>query len=240
MSYEEIHTALEKAATRPQSAERFFKTGKGEYGEHDQFIGVPNPVLRTFAKQWKDLPTREILKLLDSPLNEERLLALFILIYQYEKGDEQKKSDVYDVYFAHIKQVNNWNLVDASARDIMGAYLFNRDKAILLEFAQSSNLWERRIAIVTTWYFIRKDQYEWTIKIAEQLLNDPQDLIHKAVGWMLREIGDRDIGLLKSFLDIHAAKMPRTMLRYAIEKLPERERKAYLNARSIQALQASF
>lgn len=232
MTYEIIHDALEKSATRPASAERFFKTGKGEYGEHDQFIGVPNPVLRTFAKQWKDLSTAEILRLLNSPINEERLLALFILIHQYEKGAVQKKEAIYELYVTHIKQVNNWNLVDASARDIMGAYLYERDKTVLLKLAQAENLWERRIAIISTWYFIRKDQYEWTIKIAEQLLSDSHDLIHKAVGWMLREIGDRDATILKAFLDTHASQMPRTMLRYAIEKLPESERKAYMAKKS--------
>jgi 3-methyladenine DNA glycosylase AlkD len=231
MNYELIHETLMQSATRPEAASRFFKTGEGEYGAHDQFIGVPNPVLRSYVKQWKELATPEILRLLSSPINEERLLALFILIHQYQKGNEQKKEAIYQLYLAHIKNVNNWNLVDASARDIMGAYLFGRidkEQEILLTLVQSPNLWERRIAIVSTWYFIRKGQFTWTLKLAELLLNDKEDLMHKAVGWMLREMGDRDVKVLKKFLDTHASKMPRAMLRYAIEKLPESERKAYM------------
>lgn len=228
MAYESIHEMLEKMATRPASVARFFKTGEGEYGAHDQFIGVPNPALRLLAKQWKDLEIAEILRLLNSPINEERLLSLFILIHQYEKGDEQKKEKIYELYLAHSEQVNNWNLVDASARDIVGAHLFEQDKEILLKLAQSPSLWERRIAIVATWYFIRKDHFEWTIKLAELLLRDKEDLMHKAVGWMLREVGERDENELKKFLNTHALKMPRTMLRYAIEKLQQDERKAYM------------
>ncbi len=228
MTYDAIHETLMKLATRPEAAARFFKTGDGQYGAHDQFIGVPNPALRILAKQWKDLPTPEILRLVSSPINEERLLALFILIHQYGKGDEKEKERIYKLYLSHIKQVNNWNLVDASSRDILGAHLFERDKEMLCELAQSPSLWERRIAIVATWHFIRKDRFDWTIKLVEFLLRDKEDLMHKAVGWMLREVGERDISVLRAFLDKYAQDMPRTMLRYAIEKLSEKERKAYM------------
>ena len=154
---------------------------------------------------------------------------MFILINQDKKSDEQKKLAIYNLYLANINQVNNWNFVDASARDIIGAYLFKQDdKETLLTFAPSPRLWERRIAIVSSWYFIRKDQFAWTLMRAELLLNDKEDLVHKAVGWMLREVAERDENELKKFLDTNALKMARTMLRYAIEKLPEGERKFYI------------
>ena len=197
----------------------FFKTGPGDYAEHDKFLGVSVPELRKIAKNNQNLPLANVLELLQSPFNEERLLALIILVTSYQKGNIETKENIYEFYQLHIKHVNNWNLVDASAHLIIGAHLHQRDKQYLLQLAHSDSLWEKRIAIVATWYFIRQNEYEWTIKIAEILLNDKHDLIHKASGWMLREMGKRNEAILRDFLDKYADNMPRTMFRYAIEKL---------------------
>jgi len=226
---EPLRAALHKEAV--PLAERkaiFFKTQPGEYAAHDQFLGIATPRLREIAKINHSLPNETVLELLHSPYNEERLLALFIFIERYQKGDAACKLQIYKLYQQHIKQINNWNLVDASAHLIVGAELYQKDKQYLLELAVSDLLWERRIAIVATWYFIRQNEFDWTIKIAELLLKDKQDLIHKAVGWMLREMGKRDITPLLTFLDTHAHTMPRTMLRYAIEKLNAQSRALYL------------
>jgi 3-methyladenine DNA glycosylase AlkD len=166
--------------------------------------------------------------LIASAVNEERLLALIIVVNRYQKADAQKKDVLYNFYMHNLQHVNNWNLVDASAHLILGAHLHTRDKELLITLAQSKDLWERRIAIIATWYFIRKNEYAWTVKIATLLLHDTHDLIHKAVGWMLREAGKSDQAVLIKFLEQHAQIMPRTMLRYAIEKLPEEQRKDYL------------
>jgi len=206
----------------------FFKTGAGHYAEHDKFIGVNVPTLRKIAKEFSCLTLKEIKILLSSSINQERLLALFILIDLYKKSDTKTKETIYKFYMKNLKYVNNWNLVDASAHLILGAHLLQLDKSILLILAKSEIMWERRIAIVATWYFIRNNNLAYTFKIAKILRNDDHDLIHKAVGWMLREAGKRNISLLIQFLDIYATKMPRTMLRYAIEKFPETKRKAYL------------
>lgn len=206
----------------------FFKTGPGDYAEHDQFIGVPVPTLRKLVKAYRALPIESVLCLLTSPINEERLLALLMLVEGYQKGDVALKQTIFDLYQSHIQYVNNWNLVDASAHLIVGAHLHQRDKTQLLSWASSDILWERRIAVVSTWYFIRQNEYEWTIKLAEKLLHDPHDLMHKAVGWMLREAGKRDETVLILFLEQYANKMPRTMLRYAIEKFSVDRRKSYL------------
>jgi 3-methyladenine DNA glycosylase AlkD len=209
----------------------FFKTGPGEYAQHDQFLGISVPVLRTVARQFSDLPREEITLLLQSPYNEERSLALFILVLQYKKGSDATKRIIYDYYRAHIAHINNWNLVDASAHEIIGAYLFHytQDKNVLIRLAQSDNLWERRIAMIATLYFIRKSDVSWTYMIAQMLLNDAHDLIHKAVGWMLREAGKKNEKQLLTFLDKNAAHMPRTMLRYALEKLSPTLRAQYMN-----------
>jgi 3-methyladenine DNA glycosylase AlkD len=212
----------------------FFKSGKGEYAEGDRFLGITVPVLRDLSKQWKELPLDQISLLLASAYNEERLLGLFILVshYQKTKSAEQKEL-IYDFYLNHLDRVNNWNLVDSSAHLILGAYLSDRvDKSILITLTQSQSLWHRRIAMIATLYFIRKFEYEWSIKIADLLLHDTEDLIHKAVGWMLREIGQKEQSILLKFLDLHAHKMPRTALRYAIEKLQEPERKEYLQRKT--------
>lgn len=231
----ELRSFLAQAATTSTTKNSvFFKTGTGSYAEHDQFIGVSVPVLRTLAKEFSTLSLQDIKNLLSSPINEERLLALFILVARYQKGNDETKEQLFNFYLANIKAVNNWNLVDSSAHLIIGAHLYGKDTSLLRQLAQSKNMWERRIAIVATWYFIRQKDVAWTYTIAKQLLNDQEDLIHKAVGWMLREAGERDLPLLTNFLELHAATMPRTMLRYAIEKYPENERKAYLAIKQLK------
>lgn len=223
-SLNNIRKQLRAHATGADKAARFFKTEPGTYGAHDLFLGVPVPMIRRVAKNYLDLSFEALDDLLTSKFNEERLFALIILTSQYENNPDQ----IYQFYMARKQHVNNWNLVDSSAHLIVGAHIFKSNKNILLELAQSESLWDRRIAIVSTWYFIRQDQLTWTFKIAKKLMCDEEDLIHKAVGWMLREAGKRDEAQLKAFLDEHAAKMPRTMLRYSIEKLSPVQRKAYL------------
>lgn len=220
------------AIPESQRKGKFFKTGQGDYAEHDIFIGVPVPKLRQLAKSYDSLSLPELSILLQSSINEERLLTLIILVARYQKGDLIIKKAVYDFYLEHIGYVNNWNLVDSSAHLIIGAYLYDKDKTILLQLGQSSVLWERRIAIVATWYFIRHYEFEWTIKMSKLLLEDTHDLIHKAVGWMLREAGKKNPKVLTQFLDQYADKMPRTMLRYSIEKLSPIEKSHYLTKKS--------
>jgi len=222
--------ALLKASAKKalDSKAIFYKTGPGSYAEHDQFIGVSVPVLRQIAKEFHSITLDELQALLESKINEERLLALIILVNQYQSSNEQEKEKRFQFYLRQLKHVNNWNLVDASAHLIIGEHLLKRDRKILLTLAKSDVLWERRISIVSTWYFIRNDDLDWTFKLAGLLLKDKQDLIHKATGWMLREAGKRDESQLTAFLDQHVDQMPRTMLRYAIEKFDERKRKSYL------------
>ena len=220
--------ALLNAVATSASSHIFFKTGAGHYAEHDKFIGVSVPNLRKIAKQFASMPLLQINTLLNSPINEERLLALILLVNQYKSADLIAKQQIYDFYLQNMHQVNNWNLVDASAHLIVGMHLYKRDKKLLLNLAKSTSLWERRIAIVATWYFIKQDELSPTFKIAKLLIHDKHDLIHKAVGWMLREAGKRDVQQLMIFLEKYANQMPRTMLRYAIEKFPEPARRAYL------------
>lgn len=215
---------------RAKHSQRFFKTGPGEYGEGDKFLGITNPVLRTVAKRYRDLNLDDIETLLNNKIHEYRLIALFILVDQFRRAEHAQRQQIYKFYLKNAKQVNNWDLVDSSAHKIVGWYLEDKDRAILYKLAKSKNLWERRISIIATFWFTRLGQLDDAIKIAELLLTDDHDLIHKAVGWMLREVGKKDIGVLRNFLDEHAAEMPRTMLRYAIEKLPEKERRAYLKS----------
>jgi 3-methyladenine DNA glycosylase AlkD len=226
----ELEEEIEKAAVKKKATvlQGFFKTGKGEYGEGDIFLGLIVPKQRLIAKNFKDLSVQDLQRLLDSKVHEKRMVALFILIEQFNKTDEPRKKEIFDFYINNAKRVNNWDLVDLSAPNISGTYLLNKDKAILYKLAMSNNLWERRISIISTFAFIRNNKFEDTIKISEILLKDRQDLIHKAVGWMLREIGKRDRDELEKFLDKHCKEMPRTMLRYAIEKLDEEKRKDYL------------
>jgi 3-methyladenine DNA glycosylase AlkD len=213
---------------------RFFKTAPGEYGEGDIFIGVKVPEIRSVAKEFLGMKTSHILSLLHSGIHEERLLALLILTGQYEKGDAQAKNDIAGTYLKNTARINNWDLVDVSAPGILGDHLLQKDRSLLLDLAASGNLWERRIAIVTTLAFIRKGDLSWTLRIAERLMNDSEDLIHKATGWMLREAGKRDKALLEEFLKKNLKRMPRTMLRYAIEKFPAHLRKKYLSGILVQ------
>ena len=207
---------------------RFFKTGKGEYGEGDTFWGITMPKQRMVAKKYLDLALPDIQKLLNSDVHECRMTGLLILTYQFHKASDGTRKKIADFYIRNTKRINNWDLVDVTTPRILGKYLLDKDRKILYTFAQSKNLWERRIAIITTQVFISEKQYEDTLNIAELLLTDKHDLIHKAVGWMLREVGKCDQKTEEKFLRKHYKKMPRTMLRYAIEKFPEKMRKAYL------------
>lgn len=209
----------------------FFKTGKGDYGEGDIFVGLKVPLQRKLAREFKDLSLAEIGELLNSSIHEERLISLIILIDKYQKTDEKGKKLIFNFYLKQRKGINNWDLVDISAPKILGRYLLEKDKGILFKFAVSKNLWERRIAIISTQEFIKNNNFKTTLQIASMLIKDEHDLIHKAVGWMLREIGKKDIALEEKFLRVHYKEMPRTMLRYAIEKFPETKRKKYLQGK---------
>jgi 3-methyladenine DNA glycosylase AlkD len=206
----------------------YFKTGPGQYGEGDRFIGITIPQLRQLVREHAALPLRDVVKLLASSWHEERLAGVLILVRRYEKGDEDERQAIYDLYLQNTSRINNWDLVDASAPHIVGAHLRDRDRAPLYELARSASLWERRIAIIATQHFIRRGDFRDALAIAKLLLRDEHDLIHKAAGWMLREIGDRDRAAEEQFLEAHAARMPRTMLRYAIEKFPVPLRHRYL------------
>jgi 3-methyladenine DNA glycosylase AlkD len=206
----------------------FFKTGPGEYGEGDRFRGVTMPKIRQVVRRHSDLPLRSVRSLLKSPYHEDRMAALLILVAQYQKGNVHARQVLYETYLSNTDFVNNWDLVDASAQQIVGTHLAGRGKQKLVELANSESLWERRIAIIATLAFIRAGDYSWTFRISRRFLVDREDLIHKATGWMLREVGKRDVEALESFLAKYYARMPLTMLRYAIEKLPEVRRKQYL------------
>lgn len=226
--YEQIQQHIRQSIKQDSTTKSiYFKTTPGSYAEHDRFLGVPNPALRKIAAHYKEASLEEIKQLLLSSYNEERLLALLLLVRRFTKASQQERSQLYTFYLSHTHAINNWNLVDASAHFIVGAYLYPLDRTPLIDLAHSSSLWERRIAIVATWYFIRKGDLEWTFTIATELLSDSHDLIHKAVGWMLREAGKRDDQQLKAFLNKHAPHMPRTMLRYALEKLSVSDQKHY-------------
>ena len=216
------------SATVAASSARFFKTGPGQYGEGDVFIGVRVPVLRKMAREFRDLPLEEIDVLLCSAIHEERMLAVLILTQSLLRCDVEHRKRVYDFYMSRTEQVNNWDLVDTSAPAIVGGYLKDKSRNPLMRLAKSKSLWERRIAIVATQHFIRLGEFEKTLAISRVLLSDNEDLIHKAVGWMLREVGDRDAAPLVRFLDKHGSVMPRTMLRYAIEHFSTEQRKAWL------------
>ena len=208
------------------ASQRFFKTGKGQYGEGDIFLGVKVPECRLIAKRFKDLPLDSLKGNLSSKFHEARLVALLILVEKYAKTEQK---EIIDFYLNNISFVNNWDLVDLSADKLLGRYLFDKDKKILYQLANSKNIWERRISVVATFHLIKKRKFEPTFKIVELLMDDEHDLIHKAWGWMLREIGKRNEKYLETFLAMHYKKMPRTMLRYAIERFDEGRRKKYLN-----------
>ena len=213
------------AAERALVSQRFFKTAKGEYGEGDIFIGLTVPQSREISKNYKELSFDELKELLRSKIHEERLIALYILVFKFKKEPKQ----VFDFYLKNTKFVNNWDLVDSSAHLIVGEYLMDKPRDLLYSLARSENLWEKRISIISTFQFIRKNQFDDTVKIAEILMNDKHDLIHKAVGWMLREMGKKSEKTLEDFLKKHCTKMPRTMLRYSIEKLSAEKKKLYMS-----------
>jgi len=231
MKYQKIINHLLNLAN-PEIAEhsqRFFKTAKGEYGFGDKFLGIRVPVLRQTVKKFKSASVSDAEKLLKSEYHEVRLFALLLLVFRFSKADEVDKTKIYQLYLDNTQYVNNWDLVDSSAHLIVGPYLEDKNRAILNKLAISDSLWERRIAIMSTFHFIKKNQYEDAIRISEELLNDREDLIHKAVGWMLREVGKRDPAVEVAFLKKYYQQMPRTMLRYAIEKFSKEERQKYLS-----------
>jgi 3-methyladenine DNA glycosylase AlkD len=230
MTLDHVRARLREHAS-PQDALgalRYFKTGPGEYGEGDVFIGVRVPVLRRLAKELRALAPEDAAELLRSPVHEERLLALLLLVGAYAKGDDAQRGRVFELYMAHTRYVDNWDLVDTSAPDVVGAHLVGRDRSLLDRLAASDSVWERRIAIIATLHFIRRGEMADTLRVAALLLRDRHDLVHKAVGWMLREAGKRDRAALEGFLREHCREMPRTMLRYAIERFPEPQRRAWL------------
>jgi 3-methyladenine DNA glycosylase AlkD len=212
---------------------RFFKTGKGGYGEGDRFLGVVVPNTRLVAKRHKDDPLEVVAELLQSPWHECRLCALLMLVERFKKRNEAERRQIVDLYLAHTASINNWDLVDLSAPGLIGVYLADKPRALLYRLVESPLLWEQRIAIVSTYTLIKRGDYLDTIALAERLLSHRHDLMHKSVGWMLREVGKRDKELLLQFLEKHSTEMPRTMLRYAIEKFPEEERQWWLRRKSI-------
>jgi 3-methyladenine DNA glycosylase AlkD len=227
---EDMSAAL-KAHADPQQAkilQRFFRTGPGEYGEGDIFMGVKVPQTRTVARQFRSAPLDQVLALLKSPVHEERFMALMLLVDRYSTGVDKVRMAVYASYLKNTNYINNWDLVDLSAPQIVGYHLLTRDRSILRRLAKSKSLWERRISILATFRFIRDKEFSDAFRIAEILMGDKHDLIHKAVGWMLREIGKRDMKVEEEFLMRNYKRMPRTMLRYAIERFPEIKRQAYL------------
>lgn len=223
-------TALRRAAEpgRVPILQSFFKTGPGEYAEGDVFLGVTVPRIRKLVRRFEDMPLPAVKRLLRSRIHEERLLALLIMVRQYQRGDENLRARVFNLYLDNLKWINNWDLVDVTAEHVIGTHLANRDRCLLYELAAAPGLWHRRVAILATFHFIRRGDFADTLRLAARLLDDERDLIHKAVGWMLREVGNRDRAAEEAFLRKHLKRMPRTMLRYAIEKFPERQRQAYL------------
>jgi 3-methyladenine DNA glycosylase AlkD len=213
---------------RARVSQSFFKTGPGQYGAGDVFVGLTVPQVRALAKELRSLSRAETVRLLHSPIHEARLLALLILIRAYAQGDEAERERIYGLYLKNTRWINNWDLVDVSAEHIVGAHLWTRDRSALDALAASELLWERRIAVLATFHFIRRGAFADTLRIAERLAGDREDLMHKAVGWMLREVGKRDLAAEEAFLKKHARTLPRTLLRYAIERFPEELRQRYL------------
>jgi len=231
MAYKEVIDHLQSLAN-PKDAEhcqRFFKTAEGEYGFGDRFLGIQVPVIRQAVKKYNTTSLTDIKKLLRSEYHEIRLCALLLLVSQFSKANADKETKIYQLYLNNTRYINNWDLVDSSAHHIVGAYQEDKDRRVLSKLSQSKSLWDRRIAIISTYHFIKNDQYKDTLSLSKQLLNDPEDLIQKAVGWMLREVGNRDKPTEVTFLKKYYQVMPRTMLRYSIEKFTNVERKKYLN-----------
>lgn len=227
---QEIKLELNSLADKKvaEHSQHFFKTGKGEYGEGDVFLGIRVPVIRRLAKKYQQLPLNNIQTLLKSKHHEQRLLALILLVNLFKKSDIKVQKDIFNLYINNVKYINNWDLIDTTTPHIVGAYLFDKDRSLLYEFAASDNLWKRRISVLACFYFIKQNEYDDGLKLAELLLEDNEDLIHKAVGWMLREIAKKDYGITCSFLDKFASCMPRTMLRYALEKFPLPTKQEYM------------
>jgi len=234
MTQFQIEKALAKRSNQQKAKilSRFFKTGPGQYGQGDVFLGVTVPQIRKLAKQYQNIPLNLTAKLLKSPIHEQRLLTLLILIIKFQKGNTTTKTKIYNLYLKNTRYIDNWDLVDLTAGHIVGCYLWDKNRAVLARLTRSKSLWERRIAIISTLYFIKNNQFKDTLNIARVLLNDPEDLIHKATGWMLREVGKRDLVEEERFLKKYSQNMPRTMLRYAIERFPEKKRKLYLLKKS--------
>lgn len=232
MTAEFVLSELQSVGSPEKAAHlsRFFKTGPGQYGEGDRFLGVVVPQTRSIAKANKAMPLDELQRLLDSSWHEARLCALLVLVYRFQdkKTPEAEREKMYRFYLKNTRRCNNWDLVDLSCRDIVGEYLVNRDRSVLYELAASDNLWEQRISIVCTWAFIRRSDFTDTLALAERLMTHKHDLMHKAVGWMLREVGKRDRDTLTDFLECYATQLPRTALRYAIEHYPEDRRQYFL------------
>ncbi len=232
MNLAKLKTDLRQASspTKARVLQSFFKTGKGGYGEGDIFLGIAVPRQRALAKKYEtELSANDLEKLLKSKIHEERLVGILILVAKFQKGEENEKGEVFRFYLKHTRNINNWDLVDLSAPNIVGEYLLTKDRETLYQLAGSHNLWEKRIAILSTFAFIKRGQSRDALAISQILFNDNHDLIHKAVGWMLRETGKRcSQKTLTDFLDQYKTRMPRTMLRYAIERLPEKTRKNYL------------
>jgi 3-methyladenine DNA glycosylase AlkD len=230
MTHADVIAALEALRNAKKAAflPSFFKTGPGQYGEGDVFWGVTVPQIRSVAKRFGNLPLAEAERLLPNPVHEVRLAGVLLLVTRYQKGDTKTREETVRFYLSHLPCVNNWDLVDTSAPYILGDWLLTRDRSLLDTFARSGELWTQRVAIVATYAFIRKGELEDTFRIAEILLHHPHDLIHKAVGWMLREAGKKNRLALEAFVEKHAADMPRTMLRYALEKFGQDERKRYM------------
>lgn len=222
----ELHRQADAGNAR--NLQRYFKTGPGDYGEGDRFIGVVVPKVRRIAQTYREADFATLRALIRSPIHEERLLALIILTLQAKKADPQRLAGLVRFYLQHLKHINNWDLVDVSARDVLGPHYLDRDKKPLYRLLASRRLWDRRVAVLTTSHFIRMGRYTDTLGMARQLLKDPEDLMHKASGWMLREVGKRDPAALHAFLKKYRLKMPRTMLRYAIERFSPAQRRAYL------------
>ncbi len=229
-SVAELKKEMNRVATAKQAkiARWFFKTGPGEYGEGDQFIGIKVPVIRQLAKEYHDLPFRQTITLLHSRIHEHRMVALYILIHQFERGDAATQKKIYTMYLKNARYVNNWDLVDTTAPNIVGRYLLDKSRGVLYRLATSKLLWERRIAMLATYAFIREGDFTDALKIATILRTDDHDLMHKAVGWMVREVGNRERTVEEVWLQKYYKKLPRTTLRYAIEKFPEPTRKKYL------------
>ncbi len=233
MSAQAVRAELRALADPEKAAHSraFFKAGPGQYGEGDRFLGVTVPAQRKVARRYRDLPLRSVRSLLCDPHHECRLTALLILVLQFERGGEAERSRIVSFYLEHLDFVNSWDLVDSSAHQILGAWLEGRDRSVLDELAASGHLWRQRVAMIATYHFIRQGEFDDALRLSRTLLDHEHDLIHKAVGWMLREVGNRNLEVEERFLERHYRRMPRTMLRYAIEKFEKAERRAYLEGR---------